>query len=264
MRTPALMIGLALSVLLATPARADDFEEHVARATELGRADQHSEALQEWQAAFALRQVPRIHYDIARSCQSLGQTQDAIQAYERFLSADRGEDLAARLDAEDQLRGLRRLLQPALRTVPMVGEDPRIRYEGRRNRGLMAAGISLLSIGYGVSFITGVSVATVGSNSPVASDHAYATAGGLLVIPVVGPLISSLYLPSVLGRSAAAAWSLPWMMTAAPLQVVGLVMTAIGAKDRHRVPVVAGLTGKVQVAPYAAMGGGGLMAVGRF
>jgi hypothetical protein len=255
----------------ARTARADEYEDHVSKAMALSRAEQHRDALREWEAAYAVRQAPRLLYEIARSQQSLGLGTEAQASYQRFLTADRGEDAAARADAEAQLRRLRPLDPPRPVAAPQPSLPPMdgdiryipVRYERRPNKGLMTAGIVLLSIGYGGAFVTGVTMTSLIGGTSSSSDRYLQNASGLLIIPIVGPLISSIYYPSVYRSDAAAYWSLPWMMTSAPLQVAGLVMTVVGALDVRNRPVMPSFSQRVHIAPYATLGGGGLVAVGR-
>lgn len=276
-----LAMALVMSAALcgaARSAQADEYDDHVARASELARGDRHREALREWTAAYNARQAPRLLYEMGRSQQSLGLVAEAVSSYERFLAADRGEDPAARADAEAQLARLR-LLPGARGAAPLrpqpvgLGEpedgDVRyvpVRYERRPNRGLLTAGITLLSIGYGAAFVTGTTMTTISgtSSSSSSADRAFTNASGILIIPIVGPIISSIYLPSASRSEAVAYWSLPWMLTSAPLQVAGLIMTVIGAKDVRARPVTPALSERLQIAPYSMPGGGGVVASLRF
>lgn len=91
-----------------------------------------------------------------------------------------------------------------------------VRVERRRHTGIMGAGISLLSIGYGGAFVTGAVLAGISGGSS-SRDRSFATGAGLLLIPIVGPFISSVYMPSATDPVSSLYWSLPWMFTSAGL-----------------------------------------------
>ncbi len=253
---------VALFTVAALPARAQDsFSDHYDRAVAFAQNDQHAEALKELQAAYAIRQLPKLLYEIARAQHRLGNAKEAAEHYQRYLVADSNPDPAMRADAEAQIVALRRFMpappQADLRyrlDSPDIKLAP-VRYEMRSHRGMLGWGISLLSVGYAAAFMSGVTFAIVGggssSNDPSGN---LAAAGGTLIIPVIGPFISSLVFRN-------AAWSVPWALIDGAAQVTGLALTIVGARTKRKVAVLAD---RFKIGPYATPDGGGLTVSGKF
>src|SRR4051812_19424165 len=90
--------------LWSLPARADDGPAHVARGEALFRTEMFAEALHEWKAAYAVRQEPRLLYDMGRAYQKLGRSHEASVLFRRYLVAEPSLDEAARGEVEARLQ----------------------------------------------------------------------------------------------------------------------------------------------------------------
>jgi hypothetical protein len=262
---------LLIALLTVAGGRAwaeETFSDHYDRAVAFAQNDQHSEALKELQAAYAIRQLPKLLYEMARAHHRLGNGKEAVDHYQRFLIADPTPDPAMKADAEAQLVALKRFLppptpvqaQPSFALPPGYAPDMRlapIRYEWRHHRGMVGWGLALLNTAYAAALFTGISFATIGrsgfgNNNDPAGD--ISAAGGTLIIPVVGPFISALVYRHV-------AWSLPFVLVDGAAQVAGLALTIVGARKKHKVAVLAD---NFRVAPYGTGDGGGLVVSGKF
>ncbi len=261
--TAATLIVLALICVLHRPAVADEFQDHVDHATALMQGEQYKAALDELNAAYALRQSPRLLYEIGKAQQRLGNAQEAIAAYERFLAADPGTDPALSSTAREQLNTLQRITgasQPLAPQAPAVPSVP-VHLELRTNAGLMAGGAVLFGASYLAAIITGSLL--LGDNSSSSCSYYYnsscsagslSAASGTLLIPFAGPLIAS-----VVYREPY--WSIPWALVDGVGQAGGLAMMIYAAKHPKRVPIYGT---NFHLAPYGGAGTAGLVAVGRF
>jgi hypothetical protein len=259
-----LLVMALITVAAGRAAAEESFSDHYDRAVTFAQNDQHDEALKELQAAYRVRQLPKLLYEMARAHHRLGNAKEAVDHYQRYLVADPTPDPAMRADSEAQIAALKRFLPPpaASLTLPsgyrLDSPDIRlapVRYEMRAHRGMLGWGISLLSVGYAAAFMGGVSFAVIGGSSssrdPAGDIRA---AGGTLIIPVAGPFISALTYRHV-------AWSLPWALIDGSAQVAGLVLTIVGARTKKKVAVLAD---KFNLAPYGTPDGGGLVVSGKF
>jgi hypothetical protein len=238
----------------------DTVEQHEARAQALMQAERYQEALAELEAAYQLRQSPRLLRELAVAHRRLGHSREALDLNQRYLAADQSVDQATRASVMREVAELRALCEPAP-AVGMTNLPPNVslvpvHFEERHNRGLIAGGVTLLATGYAAAFITGSIFAAIGSNDSgynSSSDGSLAAGGGTLLIPVLGPFISAFTFREV-------AWSVPWALIDGTAQVAGLAMIIAGARQKHKVPVF----GKVDILPYGGANGGGLMVSGRF
>jgi hypothetical protein len=240
-----------LTLLLARAAGADEYQTHCDRAQALFDVELYAQALVEWKSAYAVRQEPRRLYDMARAYQKLGRDRDASTLYRRYLVAEpsldddtRGE-LEARLALlTDHRPTLASLTPPDL--PPDVTLVP-VHYETRVRRGLVAAGIVLLSLGY----LPGLLIGGVGLGccSNVGSGAESSGSFGMLLLPVLGPFVSA-----AIGHESSAWWG-PWILDGLG-QVAGLAMLIAGVRRREQVPIFQ----RVTLLPT----GTGLAAFGRF
>jgi hypothetical protein len=123
------------------------------------------------------------------------------------------------------------------------------------NKGLLAAGISLLATGYVPALICGALFGPITPSSGIDAPAIGGATSWTLLIPVLGPFVSG-----IIGANNLA-WSLPWVFADGAMQVAGLAMIVAGARDHHKVPVI---LENARFTPYAAPGGGGMMMTGRF
>jgi hypothetical protein len=255
-------IVAALAVLTVSSlahADGDSFSEHYDQAIRLMECDQFNDALKELNAAYAVRQLPKVLFQLGTVERRLGHAREALTYFERYLAADETPEPPVRAEAERAIIQLKQLVTFTSPPVPQTQlTQPELKlpihYEVHHDRGLIGGGIGLLAASYAAALITGSIFASISSNNYDGGNNgSMQAAGGTLIIPVVGPFISALVYRE-------AAWSVPWAMADGVAQVAGLAMIIAGARIKHKVPVL----GNLHIAPYASAGGGGLVAVGRF
>ena len=110
----------------------------------------------------------------------------------------------------------------------------------QRNRGLIAGGATLMSLGYIAAIVAGSVVIEDNQATVFGRDTSLERAsGGVLFIPVLGPFVSSLIYREPI-------WSLNWSLVDGMAQVGGLVMMTLGIVSNRKLPApLAGL----QLAP---------------
>lgn len=261
-------VALTLVLLLVSPALAQDaFSDHYGRAVQLSEADQHLEALKAFEAAWAVRQLPKLLLMIARTHQRLGHAREALDHYQRYLVAERTIEPELRAEIDRDMAHLRTIVEPARPAPPTPpAPGPRlglggtdgvhlvpVRYVLRADRGLIGGGAALLASGYVAATIAGSLFLTIGDSSNDSSGS-LSTAGGVLLIPVLGPFISAFIYRNP-------TWALNWTLVDGAAQVAGLAMIIAGARSKHKVPV---FSEKLKMLPYASSQGGGLTVTGRF
>ena len=256
---------LAVLVSLAgarTAFAQDPFADHYERATALYGGEAYVESLKEYDAAYALRQPTRLLFDLARVHRKLGHAKEALGYYRRFLTADSEPEPAMRAEAESALAMLGPLVPPPS-LAPILQPQPQlppgyvlrpVRLELRHDRGLIGGGIALLTAGYAAALISGSIFASFTSNDSSSSNGDLAAAGGTLLIPIAGPLISALLYREIY-------WSVPWALLDGGAQIAGLALIIAGARITKQVPV---FSDRFRLSPFASATGGGLSATGRF
>jgi hypothetical protein len=266
----AALLGLGLE-LAPCAARADEYQDHVDRATALAQEEHYKDALVELDAAYALRQSPRLLYLIAQTKQRLGRVQEALAGYERFLAANDGAEPSSRADAKAQIAALRRILAlPERERAPANewgAEKPpvEVRWDKKPSPGLMAGGAVLFGAAYLGAVVTATIVHLPGHGNDQACQSGYGgsntcpdgsigAAAWTLLVPVAGPFVSSIVYH-------APTWAVTWTLIDGAAQVGGVAMMAYAVKHPKNVPVYAS---KLLLLPYAGMGAAGLRAVGRF
>jgi hypothetical protein len=249
----------------------DDFDTIVARAYAFMREQQYERALVELQTAYSLRQRPILLLGIARVQQALGLAAEAVASYRRYLIAETAPAPAEQKEAEQAIARLSAFLPRPADAAPSAGVLP-LRVETRpSHRGMIAAGWTLLSIGYAFAFGTGIGMGLVwnsygGSSSYYASREPHSASGYTLLIPVLGPLISGITAPATAGSNGglyAMIWTLPWLLTDLPMQIVGLALILQGRKTPQQT-IVPNVLSRVNIRPYSSPTGGGLVAYGTF
>lgn len=258
MRSRSLL--LATCLLLSAPAWADEFSDRAGRAAALMAEERYEAALAELEAAYALRQSPRLLYDMARAQQRLGRAQEALVLYRRFLATQ--AEPALRGDAEAQARALAALAAPgpghgqaapAPPPAPAPPARPMVLKAMPDNR-LIVPGAVILGLGYVGSLLTG-SLLLAYADQTGASDRGQAlAAGSTLLIPVVGPFVSGF-------MNRQPSWIIPIILLDGVGQAAGLGMILAGVRHKRLVPVP---VQALRLLPYADAQGGGLAAAGRF
>jgi hypothetical protein len=219
---------------------------------QLGQMGRYGEAIAELNAAYVEKPLPLILFNIGLYQQRLGNREAAIAAYEQYLAADLSGDPAQRLEAHNALAQLRPpplapyFFAPAPQ-MPSCCVDCRpidLRCKPRSHRGLLSAGITLLTIGYGLSATAGVIPLVFGFS---------ATASDVLLVPIVGPLITIGLANSI--------FTTPFLLLDAGMQIAGLAMTIAGARrGAHESQPAAPLAW----APWAGPSGAGFALRGHF
>ncbi|GMV38392.1 MAG: hypothetical protein AMXMBFR64_01080 [Myxococcales bacterium] len=102
-------------------AREEAFKRHVGVGIEAFTAERFAEALEAFQAARAIREVPNLVFNVARCLEKLGRNEEAITAFERFLALP-GSEASERTRALKHLQALRD--EMALRAAQDPGRSP--------------------------------------------------------------------------------------------------------------------------------------------
>lgn len=273
------------------------FRTDVLRAQQLMRLGRRSEALGLLQGAYLLRQEPALLLDIARLLHQLGLGAEAIAAYQRYLIADPSAPAELRGEATAAIAQITALLNAPTATptvAPTAGPTPPalagptatltrpatpppsilqsepVVSRRSRHKGMIAAGWTLLAVGYAGAFATGIAMGATWASpcymlSGYYCQYPSPAAGWTLLIPIVGPVISSVIAPATTTQAASygLAWDLPWLLTDLPLQLVGLGLIIQG----YRTPqlfISRKQLSHVQLRPYSSPGGGGMIASGTF
>jgi hypothetical protein len=257
------------------PAVAGDFDALVAQAQQAAAEERHSDALRLWHAAYTQRQRPELLLHIARAEQRLGLTDAALDAYRRYLTAEPNPPPQLRAEAEQAIANLSRLGRPMMPPLlppgggggaipgvpPAFDEEGRpvaLRVVSRRyNSGMRTAGIVLTSIGYGVSFLVGVSLGSALISSSSSKDRAFGRAAFTLLVPIAGPLISGIVMPLTYSNDSLGYWTMPWIFTAGAMQIVGIGLWA-GAYRHPQKKLVPAYATDLRVLPAAGPGFAGL------
>jgi hypothetical protein len=264
-------VTIAFLLLFSVAVRAQDsFSDHYEKAQSLLQNAQYQAAVDELDAAYQLRQLPQLLYELGRAHQMLGHTAEASGFLKRYLAAEMNPPADLRADAERRLQQLR-ALAAADAPPPPVAVDPRlhfgaqqlaVRYELRSDRPLIAGGAALFASSYLAATIAGsLFVGSSGGNncsdSPLANNSGCfntQAAGGVLFIPLLGPFISA-------GGAANPSWSVPWAMVDGMAQAAGLAMIIAGIRHKTKVPVYGD---RINVAPVASASSAGVSFSGRF
>lgn len=216
----------------------------------MGCAAAYAEALHELEAAFAMRQPPRLLYGLATVHRKLGHAAEALGYYQRYPVAEANPDPAVVAEVQGAIAQLKPLVAPPPPAPPPLRLAPQpasFRTETRADRGLIGGGAGLLGAGYGLGVITGSLVLSFATGD-------FRVAGGLLLVPVLGPFIAAfVFLEPT--------WSILNIVIGGGMQVGGLAMIIVGAKRKVKV-VSAWQT--LNLAPMNLRGGGGLVVAGRF
>jgi hypothetical protein len=239
-------------------ARADELQDSVDRATTLAMSERYKEALAELQAAYAVRQSPRLLYMMAKMQQRLGDAAAALASYERFLAADTEGDPRYLADADAQVARLRQVLgrpqlplRPGGPAGPAPGAGPAeaspegVHFKMKPSAGLIAGGAVLFGAAFVGAVVTGAIFLEPGSGMCGGSNNLLVfngsasscsignsqVAAGTLLIPVTGPFVAAFaYRDPV--------WSINWALVDGVAQVGGLTMMIYAATHPNKVPVI--------------------------
>lgn len=255
---PFTLLSLVLlGTLFARPALATDkYQLHVKRGRELLRTEEYTDALSQFEEAYALRQSPALLYQIARCHHRLGNVAEARNFYRRYLGTGINLTQQQRSAVENALQQLAELDSSSSLDDPQSPSWKRSSHrrskrrnshqseaeqdndedrEGaptgqhsnqgrRRSPGMIIGGSILLGAAYLPALVMGT-LGLLGSSSLQNSklrDQVDAVSGTLL-IPLAGPVISG-------GISQSVAWALPWILVDDAAQVAGFAMVISGAR----------------------------------
>lgn len=214
-------------------AGARSYREHVDDAKILEEFGQLPEALTQYELAYSRNPLPYLLYRMASLHDQLEHPREALDLYRRYqaqkpeMTEERQSELANNIARLSVIVDEPHRPRPVPRAVDAIATQTR-----RSSVGLMAAGISIWASSYLAAAITGgllfagtQSGQIQRSYSPETLAKAQATFG-VLFIPVLGPFVSSMILPS-------AEWALPWIFLDGAAQIAGLAMTIAGGRS-HR------------------------------
>lgn len=245
------MLAVGLALLSPTASHADPLSEHQRRGAEYLRTQRYALALTELRAAYEIQQRPLLLYFMARCYHNMGQRQEAINHYDRYIVSE--TDPAQRADAQRYLDEL----TEGRSAAPESGRSPDGRPTERSGPrwGMVAAGATLFGLSYGSALVMGAlglaGLSSVSSSNN--SDIGLARAGvGTLMVPLAGPLLSGLIIRSP-------EWSVPWTLINLPAQLVGMVLMGAGGQSQ-RTPS----SSRLAVLPSLGPGSGSLVIGGTF
>lgn len=78
------LVSLGLGLGRPAPAAADKFLEHYSRGLSLYKGEKYQEAIAEFEAAYAQKQLPRTLFNIARTYLKLGKAKEALTYFQRY------------------------------------------------------------------------------------------------------------------------------------------------------------------------------------
>lgn len=148
-------------------------KEHYTKGVKLYKEELFDEALTEFQAAYAARQMPLLLVNIGRTMQKLGRPKEALSHYERFLRAEPKMDPDTKKRVEDYIVQVKALIdsepskpdKPAV-TTPQVATPaaPPPPAPPPPGRGLIIAGSAVAVIGV-AGLLTGVGLFAASNSS---------------------------------------------------------------------------------------------------
>jgi tetratricopeptide (TPR) repeat protein len=131
-------------------------KEHYTKGVKLYKEELFDEALTEFQAAYAARQMPLLLVNIGRTMQKLGRPKDALSHYERFLRAEPKIDPDTKKRVEDYISQVKALIDsepdkqdkpsPAT-TAPAASQAPPPPAPPPPGRSLIIAGSAVALVG---------------------------------------------------------------------------------------------------------------------
>lgn len=281
------VLALLTTLIAPSAVHADEYQDHLARASQLAQNHHYRDALTEFKAAYAIEQVPTLLLSIARLHTQLGDGREALDAYRRFKVAVPSPEPELQKETDAAIASLGAVYEarepresrPAADTATSLArlealllsnstrsETDRLR---RRNTSLMAGGSVLFGLGYAASFLTGSLSLGLGtcntrnydysssSSSSTSSNSQCVAANALLLVPVAGPIVSSLV------WSTNVAWSIPWTFVDGAAQIGGLTMMILAAKSNHAL-AAKGALANLRLLPYSTPTQAGLTVAGRF
>jgi len=190
---------------------------------------------------------PYSEYELCLHQQRAGNLSAARECYQRFLPIALRQGGLPESDIGPLMSQLTRFPEPAA-----VYPTPARQGERQRNAGLWGAGLSMWLCASIPPLVFGPLYAsqTSGDRKPIFYS---------LMVPVLGPFISGIWLPAVSrSKDDARDYTVPWIVADGLTQVVGLTLFIIGIKPHPLPPRLARVLGDVRLTPYASGQGAGI------
>ena len=122
--TLALALTLTLQVSALGAAPRDLFHQRYDRAVAAYKARDFAAAAAAFEAAYELRQLPRLIFNIAQARRQLGDARGALALYEKYLRVDMDLRPTERAEVEDYIAKLRESTQVLATPAPVVKVAP--------------------------------------------------------------------------------------------------------------------------------------------
>ena len=106
----------------AAPAAAS-FQQHYEAAVQLYLSERYPEALKEFEAAYAVRQLPRLLINIGTTHRKLGEAKAALSAYEAYLRIEPNPDPEVKKKLDEALSQVHSMLNLTV-AAPVKSGDP--------------------------------------------------------------------------------------------------------------------------------------------
>jgi tetratricopeptide (TPR) repeat protein len=157
MRSLPLLPWILLGLLRWAPARGEDpFTAHYQRAISLYKERRYEECIRELSAAYELRRLPALLLNLGHAHLDLGQPEQALRYYERYLAEAGTLTPAARADVERyQAQARAQLLARSAPPAPAVQTAPRSRRQiGAASLSLLGAGAAVVAGGVAMGLLS--------------------------------------------------------------------------------------------------------------
>lgn len=183
-------------------------------------------------------------YEKCLHAQRTGDLTGARECYARFLPTALRQGGIPEGDVGQVTAQLTRFPEPAAVYPTSTGKSE----APRRNAGLWGAGLSMWLCAMVPTFVAAPLSAAKDSGDRKGIYYS-------LMIPVLGPFISGIWLPVAAKAKADSeiviTYTVPWIVADGLTQLVGMTMFAIGVQQRPLPPRLARYLKDVRVAPYA-------------
>ncbi len=116
--TSQAVLWAALLALSASPAHArptDDFRQHYDHGMRLYQEGQLESAIEEFKAAYAVKQLPRLLYNMARAHFQLGHSQEALDLYQQYLAIEPNPPVEIHTKVQENMAQAQAMLDAAAR-----------------------------------------------------------------------------------------------------------------------------------------------------
>ncbi|MCS6912565.1 MAG: tetratricopeptide repeat protein [Myxococcales bacterium] len=168
-RALVLLLGLSLALPVAgraqeAPSADEQAQRMVDAAVEAYRSRRYAVAVDLFKQAHALRADPAILYNLAKCYEKMGQPQEALEYYRRYLVAE-DTDPRLREKAERSVAALRRAIAPPPQAAPPRPAPRPGRLFFYSGLGLASAGVASLGVGVGLYGAAAAQYATYTASS---------------------------------------------------------------------------------------------------